>query len=273
MYDILKTYLKKPELYEKTPEKFWNDEHISKGMLKAHLDPNTDAASRKPEFIDRAVKWISLLLPVGASLLDIGCGPGLYTKRFSEHGLNVTGLDFSERSINYAKAHDPKTEYVLQSYLEMDYENRFDLITLIWCDYGALVPADRDNLLERVYKALKPGGLFLFDVFTREQYIRQKDKTSWEVCENGGFWSPNSHICLNAEYRYGDDINLYRYVIIEREKVRCFNIWDTCFTKDSLTAELAPFGFSEAGFFADVTGTPYTDGSKTLCTVIRKQTA
>ena len=72
MYERLSAFLKKPELYEKTPENFWNDPHISKGMLEAHLDPNTDAASRKPEFIDSSVEWISSLLPQGAKLLDIG---------------------------------------------------------------------------------------------------------------------------------------------------------------------------------------------------------
>ncbi|WP_345305315.1 hypothetical protein [Candidatus Villigracilis saccharophilus] len=37
---------------------FWNDPHISKQMLDAHLDPNIEAASRKPETIDRSVKWL-----------------------------------------------------------------------------------------------------------------------------------------------------------------------------------------------------------------------
>ena len=42
MYNTLSALLRKPKLYEKTQEKFWNDPHISKGMLEAHLDPNTD---------------------------------------------------------------------------------------------------------------------------------------------------------------------------------------------------------------------------------------
>lgn len=99
MYTTLNELLLKPKLYEKTQEKFWNDPHISRGMLEEHLNPNTDAASRKPETIDLSVEWIYSLLPRGAKLLDIGCGPGLYASRFSDHGLCVTGLDFSERSI------------------------------------------------------------------------------------------------------------------------------------------------------------------------------
>ena len=95
IFSVLNTLLTKPDLYERTIEKFWNDPHISKGLLKAHLDPDTEAASRRPEFIDRSVEWIVSMLPEGASLLDIGCGPGLYTKRLAERGLRVTGIDFS----------------------------------------------------------------------------------------------------------------------------------------------------------------------------------
>jgi hypothetical protein len=48
MYTVLQQYLKRPALYERTTEKFWTDPHIAKQMLAAHIDPNTDAASRRP---------------------------------------------------------------------------------------------------------------------------------------------------------------------------------------------------------------------------------
>jgi SAM-dependent methyltransferase len=271
MYSMLKSYLCKPKLYEKTQAKFWNDPHISKGMLRTHLDPNTDAASRKPETIERSVEWISSLLPHGAKLLDIGCGPGLYTSRLSERGFCVTGLDFSERSIEYAKAQDAKTEYVLQDYLEMEFEDVFDMVTLIWCDYGALIPQDRHNLLDRVNKALKPGGLFLFDVFSSIMYAGCDEQTSWEVCEDGGFWSPNPHICLNAQYHYCENnIGLKRTVVVEDGDIRSYSIWNTCFTKESLASEVKPHGFDVVDYYSDVTGKPYDDDSETICVVLRK---
>jgi 2-polyprenyl-3-methyl-5-hydroxy-6-metoxy-1,4-benzoquinol methylase len=74
-------------------------------MLKAHLDPNTDAASRRPEIIVKSVKWLSqyLRLSPGSEVIDLGCGPGLYCAHFHREGWKVTGLDFSERSIAYAR--------------------------------------------------------------------------------------------------------------------------------------------------------------------------
>ena len=38
--------LKKPALWQRTTEPFWDDEHISKGMLDSHLNPDLDGASR-----------------------------------------------------------------------------------------------------------------------------------------------------------------------------------------------------------------------------------
>lgn len=270
MDNNLISLLKKPALYERTVEKFWNDPHISKGMLEAHLNPNSDAASRKHEFIDKSVQWISSLVPQGAQLLDIGCGPGLYTKRFSELGLDVTGVDFSDRSINYAMSHDTKTNYVLMDYLQLDYNEQFDIITLIWCDYGALIPEERYNLLHRVYRALKPGGLFLLDVFSMKHNEGRQENTSWEIHEDGGFWSPTSHICLNAEYKYGDNVTNNRYVIIEDNDIHTYNIWNTNFDKDSLLEEMNPVGFKCVGFYSDVAGKEYDDRSKTMCVVLTK---
>ena len=52
MLKNIETVLEKPILYKKTEGEFWNDEHISKQMLKAHLNPEFDGASRKHAFIE-----------------------------------------------------------------------------------------------------------------------------------------------------------------------------------------------------------------------------
>lgn len=270
MFAELQKYLKRPEIYERTTEKFWDDEHISAQMLEAHLNPNTDAASRKPEFIERSAAWIASLLPEGARLLDIGCGPGLYARRFAAMGLYVTGVDISERSIAYARMHDLHSEYIRQDYLGMDFENLFDMVTLIWCDYGALIPKEREVLLQNVCRALKPGGLFLLDVFTPEWHAGRRESTVWETHEHGGFWSPQAHICLGAECVYPEMVNLNRYVIIEECAIRAFNIWNCCFTRESLLEEVGRFGLAESAFFSDAAGAPYEPDGEILCAVLRK---
>ena len=71
------TSLRKPPIYTKSMVEFWNDEYISEQMLKAHLDPEFDGASRKLDFIEKSVAWITERIPPAdyPLLLDIGCGP------------------------------------------------------------------------------------------------------------------------------------------------------------------------------------------------------
>lgn len=262
--------LQRPRLYERTPSLFWNDPYISTQMLKAHLDPSTDNASRKPEFIDRSVAWMSTMFPKGASILDIGCGPGLYTQRLTARGFKVTGMDFSAGSLAYAREHDPHGTYILQDYLTLDYCETFDIVTLIWCDYGALIPEERSNLLRRIHKALKPGGLFLLDAFTPLFYDEIEESFTWELHPEGGFWSPKPYISLEAEYFYGSSIGVGRIVVIEEQETRCYNIWNTCFSKESLLAEIQPAGFTSLIFFSDVTGRPFEESAETLCGILQK---
>lgn len=271
MYKELSDLLRKPALYEKTGHRFWDDPHISKGMLSAHLNPETDAASRKPQTITKTVEWISEQLPPGAELLDLGCGPGLYTSQFAQCGFRVTGVDLSPRSLAYAREHDAATNYLEMDYLTMDFKAAFDAVTLIWCDYGALVSADRQILLQRVYRALKPGGYFLLDVFTPRQYDGFVETRSWRQVDTGGFWSPAPHLLLGLDTCYEGHIGLSRTVVVEEGAVRDYNIWDTTFTPETLAEEMVPFGFTPQVFYTDMTGNPLERESKTLCAVMRKQ--
>ena len=79
MYEKLMDFVRqKPEVYAPGTSKFWDDPHISKQMLKAHLEPEIDSASRKHSFIKKSAAWIAgLKAPEGSQLLDLGCGPGL----------------------------------------------------------------------------------------------------------------------------------------------------------------------------------------------------
>lgn len=43
----------KPEPFTPGEPLFWDDPHISSQMLQYHMDPKTEAASRRPETIDR----------------------------------------------------------------------------------------------------------------------------------------------------------------------------------------------------------------------------
>jgi len=276
MFSELKKHVIKPPLYSQSTNKFWDDEHISKGMLEAHLNPNWDAATRKPEFLDKSVSWISKIAPPPQynSLLDLGCGPGLYAERFNAAGYAVTGVDFSKRSIAYAKEqasfNKSNIDYHYQNYLTIDYLEQFDVITLIYCDYAALSITDRLILLKKVYQALRPNGKFIFDVFT--PLMRKDESRSWYYCEENGFFSEKPHICLESVYQYddADSTELRQFIVITEDNVDCYNIWDHFFTKEVLQSEIQTVGFSKFEFYGDVAGTGFLDTGETICGVFTK---
>ena len=276
MFNELKKYTTKPKLYAPSTNKFWDDEHISKGMLAAHLNPNWNAATRKPEFLDKSVNWISEIAPSSQYklLLDLGCGPGLYAERFNSAGYSVTGVDFSKRSIAYAKEqtllNKSTIEYHYQNYLTIDYIEQFDLITLIYCDYAALSITDRLILLRKVYQALKPNGKFIFDVFT--PLMRKKESHSWEYYKESGFFSEKPHICLESVYHYDDEDNteLRQSIVITEEAVNCYNVWDHFFTKEALLSEIQTAGFGTFEFYGDIAGKEFSDSGETICGVLTK---
>lgn len=276
MFNELKKYTNKPKLYTPSTNKFWDDEYISKGLLEAHLNPNWDAATRKPEFLDKSVNWISKIAPSSQYklLLDLGCGPGLYAERFNSAGYSVTGVDFSKRSIAYAKEqtllNKSNIVYYYQNYLTIDYIEQFDVITLIYCDYAALSITDRLILLRKIYQALRPNGKFIFDVFT--PLMRKDESRSWQHCEKGGFFSEKPHICLESVYQYddGDKTELRQSIVITEETVNCYNIWDHFFTKEALISEIQTIGFNSFEFYGDVAGKEFSDTGETICGIFTK---
>ena len=276
MKELLK-YAQKPELYAQSTCKFWDDEHISKGMLEAHLDPNWDGASRRHKFMDESVEWIAQVAPPREykKLLDLGCGPGLYAERFFRKGYEVTGVDFSKRSIAYAKEKAAERgqdiSYSYQNYLEIDYEDAFDLATLIYCDYGALSHGQREVVMKNVYKALTKGGKFVLDVFTMKEFENVKESNTWNVSKEGGFWKPHEHLCLESHYMYEEDVRMNQYIIVDKaEKVDVVRVWFKLFTVEAIAEELRKAGFDKFEIYSDVSGKPYSEESKTMCIVAEK---
>lgn len=123
---------KKPQLYEKGTSVMWTDPYISKQLLRLHLEPDNDMASRSKVKIENTVTWIlNQRNKDRLNILDLGCGPGLYAEQFVRKGHSVTGVDFSENSIQYAseqaKGKHLNIKYLNRNYLDLNFENSFDL--------------------------------------------------------------------------------------------------------------------------------------------------
>ena len=268
---------KKPEVFERSKSKLWDDPYISKKMLEIHLDPEFDAASRTYEFIEESIEWLvnSIFEEDENKILDLGCGPGFYSKRLAEKGYSVTGIDLSKNSIEYAKSQVENTdldiEYIRQDFLKMDYENEFDIVLLIYCELGALINEERDTLIENVYRALKPGGKFIFDVFTANNRDEKDLDRKWELSQKG-FWDEKPYLALTETFSYEEeDTFLNQTIVINNdEEISLYRIFEHVYNKESITEVLNKFGFINHAFYSDVAGQKYSQESKTLAVVTEK---
>lgn len=260
-----------PPLFSRTPELFWDDPYIATQMLAAHLDPNTDTASRKPETIAAAVAWIAaqLHLGPGTDLIDLGCGPGLYAQRFAGLGCRVSGVDISNNSLAYARrqatADGLVIDYRRQNYLELDDPNAYDVAILIYYDLGALTDPERDALLLRIAAALKPGGAFVFDVTTRRYHPNEPPASTWSYAP-GGFWRPNPYLQFQQSFNYpepGAWLDQYR-ILSEDGCLATYHLWERYYTLDGIRAALSQAGLTIAGVWSDLTGSPYQSATPSL---------
>ena len=106
MFEELGKINSRPEPFEfYTADELWTDEYTSKQMLCYHLNEEVDLSSRNTTFIDRSVEWIvsNFNVTKQTKIADFGCGPGLYSTRLAKKQAAVTGIDFSKRSIEYAR--------------------------------------------------------------------------------------------------------------------------------------------------------------------------
>jgi len=276
--DFIRQLQEKPEPFTPGEPLFWDDPHISTQMLEAHLNPNNDLASRRPETIQKSVEWLiaSLGLQAGDSVLDLGCGPGLYAASLAERGLRVTGVDHSRRSVDYANTYAQKhgldIHYRYQNYLTLDDENLYNAALLIYGDFCPLSPEQRSRLLGNVHRALKPGGHFVLDVTTRAHRQRYGSRNGWYAVETG-FWKPSPHLVLEEGFDYSDQsIFLDQAIVIEENsKVSVYRNWFQDFTRETITAELEAGGFAVQSVWNDLLGTLFTEDAEWIGLVAQKQ--
>jgi len=243
--------LPKPELYEKGTASMWDDGHISRHLLELHLDPDCDAASRKRATIEKTVRWIESQVPGDKkSVLDLGCGPGQYCELLAGHGHTVTGVDLSARSIGYAKKSAAEKDlaivYEQMNYLDLPFGNRFDLAIMIFCDFDVLVPVDRTRLLEKVSRALKPGGMFIFDTLNEKAPLRMNvPGKSWETAESG-FWRDRPYLALAETFHYEEaEVILQQHVVCsDPEPLAVYRFWTHYYRQENLLRILDEAGFS-----------------------------
>jgi 2-polyprenyl-3-methyl-5-hydroxy-6-metoxy-1,4-benzoquinol methylase len=268
----------RPEPFEfYTASDLWADEHTSKQMLAYHLNESIDMSSRNTEFISRSVEWIASHFNVGAEtkIADFGCGPGLYTSRLAQRQADVTGIDFSKRSIQYAQEVATREglsiHYVNQNYLEFETDDRFHLILMIMCDFCALSPTQRKKMLSKFHTILEPGGSVLLDVYSLAAFGQREEAATFKANLLNGFWSPNKYYGFLNTFKYEEEkVVLDKYTLIEASRTRTVYNWLQYFSPEALEREFGECGFTVEKLYTDVAGSPFDPETTEIAVVAKK---
>ena len=280
LYSELKRALARPEPFSVyTAEELWTDPHTSERMLQYHLHPDIDVSSRKHAFIEQSVAWMSghFGLGNGKRVIDFGCGPGLYTSRLAACGAEVSGVDFSVRSIGYARE---QAQHVGQdivyhhaNYLEFQPAGKFDLICMIMCDFCALSPAQRSIMLSKFARLLSVEGRLVLDVYSLEAFRLKQELVTIQEDLLDGFWSPSPYVGIMASFKYeAECASLDKYTIVEDGSQREVYNWLQYYSPETLEQELVDHGLVVESVLGDVAGSPY-DPQSTEFAVVAKQVA
>lgn len=106
-------------------------------------------------------EFCNLFLSNKAKVLDIGCGPGNYSKYLSEFKgfRNIHGIDLSEQMIARAQKNVPSGEFKIGDIRKMNYPPMsFHGILASFC-IPYLSYHETDKLISDTFKILKPSGL------------------------------------------------------------------------------------------------------------------
>lgn len=187
--------------------------------------------------------------------VDLACGTGSVTAILAREGLRVIGVDMSEEMLTQAAAKtaglEPAPIFVRQKLQNLTLPRGVDLAVcaLDSLDY-ITEPKDCARAIRRVYRALNPGGMFIFDVNTPEKLRAMDgqvflDEDQDVYCVWRGEFDDNTNICS-----YGMDL----FIREGKHWLRSFEEHrEYAYSREQLTVFLKDAGFTRIRVYGDRT--------------------
>ncbi len=243
----------------------WNEPGFSERMLREHLTQDHDAASRRTAKIELHVAWIhgAVLAGQPTRILDLGCGPGLYTSRLARLGHVCAGIDFSPASIGYAVAQAARDGlpcvYVCDDIRAAVFGSGYGLVMFIYGEFNVFKPADARAILIRAAEALAPGGVLLLEtsIFDGVRAIG-KAGTLWYTSLVGLF-SPEPHVTFSESFwDEATSTATTRHFVIDgvTAEVTRYAATYQAYSNDALAGLLRGCGFDQVHFYPSLHGAP-----------------
>ena len=187
------------------------------------------------------------------TVLDLACGTGSVTKILAEMGFSVTGVDMSEEMLTEAfmKVQDLPNppRFICQKLQELYVPRGVDLAVCALDSLDYITnPDDCAEAIRRTYKALNPGGIFIFDVNTPEKLRAMDDQI---------FLDEDDDVYCVWRGEFDEDTNICTYAMDLFQ--RSGNVWqrsyeehcEYAYSQQQLTTYLKAAGFTRIEVYGD----------------------
>jgi len=118
-------------------------------------------------------------------VVDLGCGGGHWARELNRAGYRVLGVDQSPSMIRLARWKAPQSKFRVASFLTVDLPPCDGITSIGEClNYRFDERGSRDalvRLFDRVYRALRPGGVFVFDVNGPTRFRKKTPQENWRI--------------------------------------------------------------------------------------------
>lgn len=269
----LLNFLETPKPFQTVENNLWKNERVSDFIFDAHFNNNVYGGSKDEVFIEQAVQFIHSIIYSNSSksVLDLGCGPGLYSLRIAAKGLDVVGVDFSSRSIEYANKHNffQNLRYFENDILHFKMNERFDFCLLLFRIYNTFSENDRKRLLQNIRQHLNTDGYFLLDVPSEQLFSLENNLNIWNY-DLDFKYSSEKWAHLYSKIIYPNKLVLNRSIYIFNDKQLLFYDWVQFFSVSEIKKELINSGFKIVSVYNDINGGDFTSSSENIAVLCQK---
>jgi SAM-dependent methyltransferase len=227
------------------------------------------------------VDWIHTNVLTGrpTRILDLGCGPGLYSNRLAKLGHPGVGIDYSPASVAYAVEEAQKEGlncvYHHEDIRKADYGMGYGLVMLIFGEFNVFRPADIRLILQKAWAALDEGGVLLLEPHSYDAIKEIGGQTSsWFTAEQGLF-SARPHLCLTEHFWYEKyHCNTTRHFVVDAASCEITRYAQSmqAYTEPQYQAVLTECGFSGIAFYPSLIGVEDPGQRSLIAITARKNT-
>jgi ubiquinone/menaquinone biosynthesis C-methylase UbiE len=102
---------------------------------------------------------------------DFGCGPGQTTKYLKDLGIEISGLDLSDKILQQARSIHPEISFRKGNILELEFDDNSIAGVVAFYAIVHFTEEQVKTVFSEIFRVLQPGGLFLFTYHIGEDTI------------------------------------------------------------------------------------------------------